>query len=599
MRLFSPWALAFLPLIPFIILMYILKQKFEERIVPSTYLWEQALKDIEVNTPWQRLKKNLLLYLQLLIVLLLIFALSNPYLFLGTGSYENIIVVIDNSGSMNALYENSTRLEVAKLKAVDMVRNSAPGANFTVVSAGRKTEILINASQNKSDAINKINQIKTSNSTGNMDDAIALSKALSKQYESYKVMIYSDNKVDIGDTRGEVEVIASNLENASIDYISHSVEGDSLKALIRVTNRSDVDISREISLYGEEKLIDIQNVDFKSRESKNIYFDSIPGDVSYIYGEITEEDGLLEDNWAFDIIKSVKPKKVLMVSDKNIFIEKILSIVPGLELYKTSEVRKNDGEYELYIYDGSLPDILPSRGSLLVVNPPVDNKHFVIGQVIQGGRLKAEAHSLTKYMNGLDASVSNFKTIEMPYWAEEVMSVDGKTAVIAGENKGQKQMIITFDLHDSDFVLSPEYPMFFSNVLTYLAGIGSNEKVVIKSGQQINLNISSDITAVSVMKPSGQIEEIILRYPIGAFENTEELGIYKVVEKIGDKEDTNLFCANFPSETESDISGESLTIKSDADGADKTSGGMNISIYLLLLGLLVMALEWVVYTGGY
>ncbi len=599
MRLFSPWALTFLSLIPLVMLMYILKQKFEERIVPSTYLWEQALKDIEVNTPWQRLKKNLLLYLQLLIVLFLTFALSNPYLSLGTGSYENIIVVIDNSGSMNALYKNSTRLEAAKQKAVNMVKSSASGANFTVVSSGRKTEILINASKNKADTINKINEIKTSNSTGNMDDAVALSKALSKQYESCKVMIYSDNKVGIDDIKGEVEVIASKLENASIDYISHSIEEDSLKALIRVTNRSDVDISREISLYGEEKLIHIQNVDFKPGESKSIYFDGIPGDVSYIYGELTEEDGLLEDNSAFDIIKAVKPKKVLMVSNKNIFIEKMLTIISGLEVYKSVENEKIDDKYDLYIYDGSLPDILPKSGSLLVINPPLENKHFVVGEVIQGGALKAVTHSLTKYIGGLNASVSKFKTIEMPYWAEEVMTVDGKTAVMVGENKGQRQSIIAFDLHDSDFVLSSEYPMLFSSLLSYLIGIGSNEKTVVKSGEQVNLDISSDVTAAAVMKPSGQREEITLRYPIGAFENTDELGIYKVLEKAGETETSYLFCANFPSETESDISGESFIMKSDADGASKTSGGMNISIYLLLLGLLVMAFEWVVYTGGY
>jgi len=578
--------------------MYILKQKFEERIVPSTYLWEQALKDIEVNTPWQKLKKNLLLYLQLLTVLLWIFALANPYLFFGTGTYENIIVVIDHSGSMNALYENSTRLEAAKQKAADMVKSSDPGASFTVVSSGRKTEILINATGSKSDAISRINQIKTSNSTGSMEDAIALSKALSKQYERYKVMIYSDSKVDIGDVRGEIEVISSRLENASIDYISHSIEGDSMKALIRVSNRSDVDISREIALYGEEKLIAIQNVDFKPGETKNIYFDSMPKNVSYIYGELTEKDGLLEDNSAYDIIKSVKPKKVLMVSNKNIFIEKMLAIVTGLELYKSSQDQKSD-EYELYIYDGTLPDVLSKSGSLLVINPPFVNKHFVIGDVIQGGRLKPEAHTLTKYMDGLDASVSKFKTIEMPYWAEEVMSVDGKAAAIAGENKGQRQVIITFDLHDSDFVLSPEYPMFFSNVLTYLARTGSNEKTVVKSGEQVNLNISSEVTSASVIKPSGQSEEISLSYPISAFDHTDELGIYKVLEKIGDAEATNLFCANFPSETESDISGEPLIIKSGTTGTSKTGGGLDISIYLLLLGLLVMAFEWVVYTGGY
>ena len=58
MKLFAPWALWFMGSIPIIIMMYILKQKFEEREISSVYLWQQVLKDIEVNTPWQKLKKN-------------------------------------------------------------------------------------------------------------------------------------------------------------------------------------------------------------------------------------------------------------------------------------------------------------------------------------------------------------------------------------------------------------------------------------------------------------------------------------------------------------------------------------------------------------
>jgi len=93
MKLFSPWALWFLSFMPLVVLMYILKQKFEEQQIGSIYLWQQVLKDIEVNTPWQKLKKNLLLLLQLLCILLLVFALSDPYIFTGGGMYSNLVIV--------------------------------------------------------------------------------------------------------------------------------------------------------------------------------------------------------------------------------------------------------------------------------------------------------------------------------------------------------------------------------------------------------------------------------------------------------------------------------------------------------------------------
>ena len=60
MKLFSPMALWFLILIPILILLYILKQRFEERQVPSLYLWQQILMDTEATSPFQKLKRNIL-----------------------------------------------------------------------------------------------------------------------------------------------------------------------------------------------------------------------------------------------------------------------------------------------------------------------------------------------------------------------------------------------------------------------------------------------------------------------------------------------------------------------------------------------------------
>ncbi|MEZ6076091.1 MAG: BatA domain-containing protein [Pirellulaceae bacterium] len=46
--------------------------------VPSTYLWKKTIEDLHVNSIWQRLRKNLLLLLQLLVVLLLALACLRP-----------------------------------------------------------------------------------------------------------------------------------------------------------------------------------------------------------------------------------------------------------------------------------------------------------------------------------------------------------------------------------------------------------------------------------------------------------------------------------------------------------------------------------------
>ena len=47
--------------------------------MPSTLLWQRLVADVEANAPWQRLRRSLLLLLQLLLVLILVFLAARPF----------------------------------------------------------------------------------------------------------------------------------------------------------------------------------------------------------------------------------------------------------------------------------------------------------------------------------------------------------------------------------------------------------------------------------------------------------------------------------------------------------------------------------------
>ena len=49
---------------PAIFALYFLKLKRQPLEVPSTYLWTKVIEDLHVNSIWQRLRQNLLLFLQ-------------------------------------------------------------------------------------------------------------------------------------------------------------------------------------------------------------------------------------------------------------------------------------------------------------------------------------------------------------------------------------------------------------------------------------------------------------------------------------------------------------------------------------------------------
>ena len=65
MRLISPGALWWLLLAAPIIILYLLKLKRTRQVVSSTLLWRRAIHEMQANVPFRKLRRNLLLVLQL------------------------------------------------------------------------------------------------------------------------------------------------------------------------------------------------------------------------------------------------------------------------------------------------------------------------------------------------------------------------------------------------------------------------------------------------------------------------------------------------------------------------------------------------------
>ena len=138
MTIYSPAAFIFLITIPIIIVLYLLKQRHREYTFSSLYLWREALKDLEANTPWQKLRKNILMILQIAAMALLVFALSNPFMNASWGEPRIIVLAIDTSLSMQATDVKPSRFEAARSKALSFAANLQPESRVTLVSIGEK-----------------------------------------------------------------------------------------------------------------------------------------------------------------------------------------------------------------------------------------------------------------------------------------------------------------------------------------------------------------------------------------------------------------------------------------------------------------------------
>src|SRR3954470_3558632 len=138
-KFLNPWAalVAASVVIPALLILYFLKLRRREMTVPSTLLWKKAIQDLQVNAPFQKLRRNLLLFLQLLLLLLLLLALSRPVTNYKPGAGTTTVILIDRSASMGASdpdLKGKTRLDEAKGRARELVETLGRNAQAMVIA---------------------------------------------------------------------------------------------------------------------------------------------------------------------------------------------------------------------------------------------------------------------------------------------------------------------------------------------------------------------------------------------------------------------------------------------------------------------------------
>lgn len=588
-------ALWLLPLLGLIILMYLLKEEHEEMEISSLYLWKKVLADSEVKKPWQKLKNNILMLLQLLAAFLIIMALSNPFLKSGKALGGNIIIVVDKSGSMNAKTDGKTRIELAKSMAERAVREAPSSSVFTVISADREAKVEISNTKDKGEAINKIKGIETTNMSGSIKNQMSLIKAVYKQFVDATVLAYTDEPFSLDDMKGEVINLGGEGENAGITNISYRDDGENYSVLVRIENTGSSPLKREVALYGDDRLLGLKETEILTDSSQNIYFEGIKKNYEFLWAELSEEDMLMEDNKAYLALQNAKPKKVLLVSKGNIFVEKALSSIEGFELYKTDSFEIKDNSYDLYVFDGGSPGSMPKTGSILFINPDSANQIFNVSPAVDGGMAYFEKHLLNKYMGDKGFFINRIKKVDKPYWADNLINCGNNTAAGAGIFQGRKIAYISFDIHESDFPLNPEFPIFMYNVSSYLGDLEARGKGFYQSGENIDIGFAPDILEAVMTTPSGGQESISQSMLSYEFNNTRETGIYRLSYKKDDGMVNRIFAVNFPMEESKNAFKEWTAEKNNKAAGQNYMTGMDMRVPLMVVVFMVLLAEWVVY----
>lgn len=592
--------------IPGLILLYLLKQRYQQITVSSTFLWDQVLSQWEAAHPWQKFRKNWLLFLQILILALLTIALMRPVV-LGKAAGQSSIYIVDTSLSMQANEDGQTRLDRAKTYLIDMASQLKAGNTISMILAGKENTVLLADEGDIAKINSSIGQIVPENGSNDLSSAIALSESLQTQEQAKSLFVLTDYDFQgIKPEKEETTYIknfAQGSSNVAMRNIAHTQNKDSSYQILCVIQNFSAAKSVTVELVIDDELVDVQEIALPANEVANLMFEDIRTSGQRVTARIQQNDALIADNQAYHIIQPEQQYRVLLVSSRNVFLEKAILLRSDIELFKsTLQESIAVSGYDLIIFDGVLPEKLPENQALLVINPPEAQLMFMV-ETVNEGKLKVTNNELIKtllqFVNFDDIEFSKAKVLQT-FDASKLLpliTIDGKPLLAIEQSGLFKQMFIGWDFHDTNLPMKKDFPIFIQNILQWYLPASNSQTELYLPGDTATFSLRANTQGINVIDPNG------LKFDNNAestFNKTFDLGIYQVELLDQDKKliQTDYFVVQPPIESESMLQTRT-NFPDQMEQADTVfSFEQAWTNYCILAILLILMAEWWVYYHG-
>lgn len=625
------WILGF---VPALIALYFLKLKRRDTVVSSTLLWKRTLEDFRVNAPFQRLRHNWLLLLQLLVLLGLILAAWRPRMQGDVEAGRDLVVLIDNSGSAAAEEPGGRRLDLQKKEALALVGGMKPGDRMTLLSFAASTVPLSPATGDRSLLETRIRQLDGSALPTDLEQALVVAASIAESLRNPEIHVIGDGCYgDLSGLPPEVKrwpvkflgkgTAVENLAITELDVRkSYEVERRT-EVFALVENKGTTAAEVIVALEVEGDLQDARSVQVSEGGSEPVIFDVTAVEEGMARVFIDADDALSLDNEAWVRIRPERTISVLLVGESNPWIDYVLEATSGIEYRRRSlgdmlpeledataeEVEESLGA-DVLIFDRAAPDLEPLLPSIYVdclprlpegLSPPPRVETPVI---IDWDR----THPVHRFLVFTDVFIEESFVFnwEDPFRALVDCDEGGIIGVLRIRPPGRKSvpvLMIGFDILQSNWPLGHySYPIFFANALSWLASSGEEARssrwrtgealtYVLRTGESLE-----DFEGAVFRLPSGR--ELPPAREAGgrlSLSVAEEVGIYELA--VGGQVHSR-FPVGLLNRSESRL--DPLPVLDFGDFTVEvedttTEGGRDLWKWAALLALALLLLEWHAY----
>ena len=654
----SGWQWTLMALVPpAIFALYFLKLKREPLEVPSTYLWRKSLEDLHVNSLWQRLRRSLLLLLQLLLILLAMLALTRPGWRGNKLVGPRFIFMIDQSASMSATDVKPSRLAEAKRRTFELIDQMDSHSQAMIVAFSDHGHVVQNYTDNRRKLREQLEELQPTQRRTAALDALQLAAGLANPGRvsvavggedipvdamPADLYLFSDGKFETleGFALGNLKPFyirmgdsaVRNVAITNFDARQHESRPGQWQAFAQLTNYGPESVKVTLEFYLEdgngERLVDATQTELAGADNAGPKTSGIATELGEVESgwlrlELDHDDALTVDNVAYATINPPRRSRVLLVTPGNMLLEPAVRTskaqdiadveVAGPEVLATKTYQEHiaASRYDLIIYDRCGPKQMPQANTFWIGRlpprsdwPATQSDEKVGGpQILDTNR----THPIMHLIELGDLLIAESLIAQRPPAGTVLIDSDLGPLCVVAPREGFEDVVLGFEListsgagesfQNTTWVTSLSFPTFFLNVLRYLGGNPyAQGSTTIKPGQPVQIASQAPVDQLMVVTPDGTREPVRRgKRNLFSFHNTDTLGVYDVQE---DGQVSQRFAVNLFDSRESDIRPrEKVEIGyTDVEGqANWEPARRETWKGLLLLALAVLLFEWYTY----
>lgn len=632
---------------PTLVLLYFLKLKRRELPVSCTLFWKRAVQDMQVNAPFQKLRRNILLLLQLLALLALVAGLGRPVLNWQSGSGKRYVIMIDCSASMGATDVEPTRLELAKQQAREFIETLRQGSGLGVFAGSDQAMVIAFAGRprvictfidNRRDLLAAVDSVAQTDGLSNIAEAVRIARAFATPTDpesrgrsaiaAAKLVVFTDgriadrDRVVLQDDEMVIRQVGRSSANIGITAFQsrRSYEDpDKVTVFAHLVNYGETPTGCDVQLSLDGQAIGLQHVELAAAKRKPGLDRADPGRAGVVFTLDAPQTGLLEvkqlapdalaaDDTAWTILRPAKRVSALLVTPGNLVLENALRSLPlaGVKVMTPDEFDAIDRDefevtrpFDVIILDRCPAKQLPPCGYLVFGPAPAIKGLTCEGpnedQFILDWRTN---HAVLKFVDLENVFAKAWWRLNLPGDAH-VLAEAEDTAAIAMLSRGASSfLLVNFDVLKSNWPFSPGFVMFLYNATRTLGRqMGQMDDPSLTVGSSISVQADAGGDTLSIIRPDGATvkrradADGRMRYA-----NLDRVGLYRVDLAEGK---SRTFAVNLLDENESDI-GPPARIRFSGEPVaphEPTTARANTDVrpLLVLIGLLVLSVEWFIY----